>query len=138
MLRPTARRRRRAAFTLMEVLLVVAILLILGSIVVVSFSGIMKGAEEDTTKTQIESISNGVKAYYAQHRQAPEQLQSLVQNPGTTKKTWRRVLDTEEVPKDAWGRDFTYTLDGDGFTITSAGADGSVGTEDDITVHHGF
>jgi general secretion pathway protein G len=138
MRRPTARRRRRAAFTLMEVLLVVAILLILGSIVVVSFSGIMKGAEDDTTRTQMEAVARGIQAYHARHREAPLDLTALVQNPGTTKKQWYKVLDTEQVPKDAWGRDFDYAFDAEGFTLTSYGADGQSGSTDDIIIRHGY
>jgi len=138
MRRSTARRRRRAAFTLMEVLLVVAILLILGSIVVVSFSGIMTGAEEDTTRTQMEQIATGVKTYYAQHRQAPQALSELVQDPGTTKRKWRPVLDQDEVPKDAWNREFEYQVTDQGFTLTSLGADGASGTDDDITKTYRF
>ena len=71
MRRPTARRRRRAAFTLMEVLLVVAILLILGSIVVVSFTGIFAGAEEDSTKAQLDQVATAVKLFKFQCRRAP-------------------------------------------------------------------
>src|SRR5262245_22787769 len=138
MRRPSARRRRRAAFTLMEVLLVVAILLILGSIVVVSFSGIMKGAEEDTTRTQMEAIANGVKAFYARHRTAPTSLQDLVTDPGNTKKPWQKVRESDEVPKNAWGQEIAGSFGQDEFTITSSGPNRAMGDADDIVIKHGY
>ncbi len=139
MRRPSARRRRRAAFTLMEVLLVVAILLILGSIVVVSFSGIMTTAEEDTTKANIEAIANGVKTYYAQHRKPPDTLAALIQDPGNTTRKWRPILDSQELPRDAWNREIAYEYDEASaqFTLTSSGAN-LQDPNDDISVTKRF
>jgi general secretion pathway protein G len=115
--------RRRAGFTLMEVLLVVAILLILGSIVVVSFSGIMAGAEEDTTRTQLDQVAEAVKLYKFQCRQAPASINDLVLQPAGLEGKWRGPY-LPEAPKDAWGQEITFADAGDNmsFTVTSPGA----------------
>ena len=123
MRRPTARRRRRAAFTLMEVLLVVAILLILGSIVVVSFSGIMGGAEEDTTKVQLDQIAKAVQLFKLQCRRAPASSEELVQQPGDLAGKWRGPY-LPQVPKDAWNQEITITDKGATFSVSSPGAPG--------------
>src|SRR5262245_39259119 len=108
MRRPSARRRRRAAFTLMEVLLVVAILLILGSIVVVSYTGIFAGAEEDSTRTQLNHVAEAVKLFKFQCRRAPgADLQELLQQPGDVGSKWRGPY-MDEVPKDAWGNPIEF------------------------------
>ncbi|PYT11988.1 MAG: hypothetical protein DMF51_14120 [Acidobacteria bacterium] len=41
------------------------------------------------------------------------------------------------VTVDAWGNDFVYTSGGASFTLTSPGADGRVGTTDDIVMTDG-
>ncbi len=122
MRRPTARRRRRAAFTLMEVLLVVAILLILGSIVVVSFTGIFAGAEEDTTKTQLDQVAEAVKLFRFQCRREPAGPEELITQPADAQGKWRGPY-LPQLPKDAWGQDITITPNGDEtFTVSSPGA----------------
>jgi hypothetical protein len=67
-------------------------------------------------------------------------LINLIQDPGDTKRTWQPVLDTPEVPKDAWGHDFEYSVDQQAktFTLVSGGPDGSIGGADDIKVTHRF
>ena len=116
MRRPSARRRRRAAFTLMEVLLVVAILLILGSIVVVSYTGIFAGAEDDATKTQLNQVAEAIKLFKFQCRRAPSGLDELVQQPGGLEGKWRGPY-LPEVPKDSWGQEITMTDKGDSFLV---------------------
>jgi general secretion pathway protein G len=119
----TQRSLRRGGFTLMEVLLVVAILLILGSIVVVSFSGIMGGAEEDTTRAQLDQVAEAVKLYKFQCRVPPTQLYDLVVAPAGLETKWRGPY-LPEIPKDAWGQEITLdTSAGDGtFTVSSPGS----------------
>ncbi len=39
--------------------------------------------------------------------------------------------------EDAWGERFNYESDGDDYTLTSGGADKTVGTEDDIILYNG-
>jgi general secretion pathway protein G len=113
--------RRRSAFTLMEVLLVVAILLILGSILVVSFSGIMGGAEEDTTKTLLKEVASQVNYYKLACRQPPTTLNDLLNAPPGMETKWRGPY-LKDVPRDAWNQEITFADNGDGtFTVSSPG-----------------
>jgi general secretion pathway protein G len=126
MRRPTIRRRRRAAFTLMEVLLVVAILLILGSIVVVSFSGIMAGAEEDNTKVQLDNVAKAVQLYKFQCRVAPGSVDDLVANQNSALEGKWRGPYLPETPNDAWGQPITISqgTTTDTFKVSSPGDPG--------------
>lgn len=46
-------------------------------------------------------------------------------------------LAEETERQDAWNQDFLYESDGDDYTLTSIGADGQPGTNDDINLYNG-
>jgi general secretion pathway protein G len=121
MRRSPARRRRRAAFTLMEVLLVVAILLILGSIVVVSFTGIFAGAEEDTAKTQLQQVAEAAKLFKFQCRREPTNIDELVTMPTDLDTSKWRGPYLPKAPLDPWQQEITLNPEGETFTVSSPG-----------------
>ena len=65
----------------------------------------------------------------------PSTLDSLVNPPTDLKRPdkWRGPY-TKSVPEDPWGNVYIYEVNGDAFSIRSAGPDGAPNTNDDIVV----
>jgi len=134
-------RRRRRGFTLMEVLLVLAILVILGTLVGVAFTRMQKRGYEDAARIQINGFKSGLQLYYRDFGRYPDNLEELRQPPGgAANERWKGPYLEEDIPLDPWGRPYQYELVDDGYgqneltyKITSLGADGQAGTDDDIT-----
>ena len=125
--------RARSGFTLLELLLVLAILVVLGGIVIVNVGGVQDGANVDATKIQMKQIKDSVRMYKVKVLALPETLESLRDGPSdaTKKQNWQGPL-LEDVPKDAWGKDFQYSVTGNKFELRSGGLDGQFNTDDDI------
>ena len=123
------RKLRRAGFTLVELLLVITILGILGTVVVVNFGDVGGRARAETTRQSIAAIDQACEMYRMQvGRGYPKSLEDLTVG----------INDEEPLLKssdlnDGWGAPFEYKVDGKKYTIRSAGPDGQMNTEDDIT-----
>ncbi|MEL6897458.1 MAG: type II secretion system protein GspG [Planctomycetota bacterium] len=131
-----ARRRSvsvRSAFTLLELLLVLAILVALGALVLRNVLNTQAGAEISTTKIQLKGISDAITEYKMRFSGMPESLQSLVDGPkdAAMKQRWTGPI-LESVPKDAWGNELEYSVNGNKYSIRSAGIDGQMNSADDI------
>ena len=119
----------RSGFTLVELLMVVTILGILSAIVVKNFMGHGTEARIQATRTSITAIDESIQIFAMRHNgKLPDTLDELT--VGTDE---RPGLLKEGNLADAWGGSFGYTKRGKRFTITSAGPDEEMGTEDDIT-----
>lgn len=71
-------RKGDEGFTLIELLIVIVILGILAAIVVFSVSGITKRGDNAACKSNIETISTAVEAFYAQNNAYPASNTDLV------------------------------------------------------------
>ena len=130
---PNSRRRRRG-FTLIEVLLVMAILLILAGLAVVAIGRTLTGAQAKQAKIDISTLTQAINVYYLDVGTYPNTLVDLVAIPdGVDPQKWNGSYLEKDLPKDPWGRDYEYTIDGDRIAIRSAGKDGTPGTQDDVT-----
>jgi len=123
------KKNRRSGFTLVELLLVVCILGILAAVVIPNVIGHDEEARRQATRTSITAIEQAVQIFAMRHNgKLPDQLEELTAGtddaPGLLK---------EGAINDSWGTPFTYTKTGKKFKIASAGPDGEIGTEDDIT-----
>tara|TARA_R110002072_G_scaffold303069_2_gene492691 strand:- start:18161 stop:18595 length:435 start_codon:yes stop_codon:yes gene_type:complete len=131
--------KRRSGFTLMEVLLVLAIIGVIMTMVVPKVLGRQQHANVDATRVSIGGLSQALKLYSLDHSgQFPvsaEGLDTLLKAPGARDPRWRGPY-LEKEPVDAWGNPFQYEFPGrrnpDSFDISSAGADRTHGTPDDI------
>ena len=124
--------RGKAGFTLIEVLLVVAILGILAGIVAVNFGGKQRGAMIKATRASIAAVCTATDMYEVDMGQYPASLNDLIKNPGGD--NWNGPYLRGELPEDAWGVAFGYKQQGNtGYTVTSAGPDKQMGSDDDIT-----
>ena len=122
----------RGGFTLIEVLLVVAILGILATIVVVNVSGRREEAMRQATRASIANICAAVDLYEVDTGTYPSSLQSLVQNSDNAP-NWHGPYVKGSLPTDAWGTPFGYSQSENSFKVTSAGADKTAGSGDDLT-----
>jgi len=130
--------RRRQGFTLLEVLLVLAILVILASTVTFYFANTQRKANTRAAKVQIHAISQLLEEYHidvGSYPQTADGLQALMQAPASLGDStkWGGPYSKKAIPKDPWDREYVYESDGLSFTITSYGADGQEGSEDDVT-----
>jgi len=132
-------RKLRKAFTLLEILIV---LLIIGLIAALVAPKILQRGEEakiQTTKVQEKQIAQALKLYKLDTGMYPtteQGLKALVEKPieEPIPKNYKGPY-LDEVPKDAWGNNFTYIspgLKGEAFVIISAGPDQVLNTKDDI------
>lgn len=127
--RECKKNRNVQGFTLVELLMVVCILGILYAGARLVFTGQDQEARITTTRASIATIEQAINIYSMKHNgRAPDTLEELTQ--GTD--------DSDGILKegglnDSWGVPFGYTRQGRKFKITSAGPDGEMGTDDDIT-----
>lgn len=137
-------RRSRGGFTLLEVLLVLAILVILGSMVTIYFAGAQKGAYEKAARSQISMFEQAIDLYQIDvgtYPSASAGLESLRLPPPDLKnpQKWKGPYIKEAIPLDPWDNPYRYeVLDNNAmslnpYRISSSGADGIDGTEDDIS-----
>ena len=134
--RPCHRRRSaRQAFTLLELLLVLAILVVLGGIVAVNVVGTGQAANVDATTAQLKMLKSNIDMYQIRMNSMPESLEALRDGPSDAAKKakWVAPIITE-IPKDAWGNELDFSVNGNSYEIRSGGIDGQMNTEDDIIV----
>ena len=123
------KKNRRSGFTLVELLLVVCILGILAAVVIPNVIGHDEEARRQATRTSITAIEQAVQIFAMRHNgKLPDSLDELT--AGTDDKPG---LLKEGALNDSWGTPFQYNKTGKKFKIVSAGPDGEIGGEDDIT-----
>ncbi len=131
----------RGAFTLLEILIV---LLIIGLIAALVAPKILQRGEEakiQATKIQEKNIVQALKLYKLDTGMYPtteQGLKALVEKPTTMPipNNWKGPY-LDEIPKDAWGNNFTYISpgpNGEAYILMSAGPDQILNTKDDIIV----
>ena len=115
-------------------------LLLLPGILVGFSKGITESARETACMAKIMEISSKLETYNLLSGGYPstqEGLNALIEKPLTYPegKTWKQQFT--ELPKDPWGAPYQYVFSGaaqpETFEVISQGADGELGTVDDIS-----
>jgi general secretion pathway protein G len=123
------RDRRRAGFTLIEIMLVVVIIGVLAAVVAVNTTWQGKMARINATRASIQNIGTAVQLYEQESGRWPTSLGEL-----TVATQHRPGLLQANNLKDSWGVDFQFKMKNEfEYEIRSAGPDGQMGTEDDVT-----
>lgn len=131
--------RKARGFTLIELMVVVLIIAVLASLLVPKVIGKQDEAKYKTTLSNIARISSVLNNFRLDCDRYPtneEGLNSLIQAPQDAS-GWKGPYIEGQVPLDAYGNPFEYQYPGpigeDSFFLRSAGKDGQMNTDDDIT-----
>ncbi|MEL6341833.1 MAG: type II secretion system protein GspG [Myxococcota bacterium] len=82
-------------------------------------------AQIETTYIRFEQLDQSLQLYQLKNRVLPDRLDALVEGDPP-------ILDSRSSLEDGWNNPIRYTRQGGGFTLSSDGADGMNGTEDDL------
>lgn len=125
-------------FTLIELLLVLVIIAVLAGAVVTNLSGRSQEARVTRAKSDINgAFSLALDLFESDIGRYPtteEGLQALAQDAGTA--NWKGPYLKGGLKKDPWANDYHYERNPNEprrYVLKSAGPDGQIGTEDDIT-----
>jgi len=118
------RRRRRAGMTLVEIMIVVIIMALIATGVAVAVMPQLERAKIRDTQTGVAAVRGATEMYLADSpgNDCPS-VEDLVEGG---------FLNSNTRTTDAWDNEFSIECDGTEVTVTSAGPDGQMGTEDDI------
>ncbi len=135
----TRRKRKkgvRHGFTMVELMAMLIIIGLLATLVVTKVASKIDQAKVTTTKANLKALHMAVNQFKMDTGRFPteeEGLNALVDPPPDVENYEPGgYLETTDVPKDAWGREFIYELypeSGKPFVIKSLGADGQEGGE---------
>ena len=142
--RNSYRKHNAKAFTLIELLLVITIISVLAAVVVPRFFGRSQEARIVAARQTIVGTFGIALDLFEQdtgrYPRSDEGLRVLVENPQIT--NWRGpYLKTTTVPLDPWGNEYKYSYPSELtsseflYDIISAGPDGTLGNNDDVTNH---
>lgn len=131
--------RDSRGMTLIEIMVVVAIIGSIAAMVTVQVVDSLTEAKISTTKTNIRTLEGALEQYKRRHNFYPSSeqgLTALVSKPtsGKVPNNYPKNGYIKRLPKDEWGNEFIYSspgAHGNDFEITSLGADGQEGGEDD-------
>ncbi|MFC1781760.1 type II secretion system major pseudopilin GspG [Planctomycetota bacterium] len=134
-------------FTLLELLLVITIIGVLMSVVAPKFFGRSKEAKIAATRQMISGSFRLALALFEQdvgrYPSNDEGLQVLIQNPRLN--SWKGpYLESAVIPPDPWGNQYSYSYPSEItaseflYDIVSAGPDGIMGNEDDVSNHYEY
>ena len=133
------RRTGRAGFTLIEIMIVVIIIAILAAMVVPRLTGRTEEARRKRAAVDIANLESAIDLYELDTGRLPAQLGDLYQAPADVPEgSWHGpYLKKRTQPVDPWNHEYLYRHPGEhnpeDYDLSSTGADGRAGTDDDIT-----
>ncbi|MBN2456430.1 MAG: type II secretion system major pseudopilin GspG [Sedimentisphaerales bacterium] len=131
------KKKRSSGFTMVELMAMLIIIGLLATLVVTKVASKIDQARKTTTKANLKMLSSAVNQFKMDTGRFPtvdEGLSALIEQPSDVENYEPGgYLETTEIPRDGWGREFVYEEypeSGKPFVIISFGADGEEGGED--------
>lgn len=122
--RSATARLRREGMTLVEIMIVVIIMALIATAVGVAVLPQLNRARVDATRSDAQQVQSAAVLYLGQEPGADCPSVSDLVEAG--------VIDRTRRTTDAWDHEFVVECEGDDVYVISSGADGQMGTEDDI------
>ncbi len=129
----TYRLASRSGFTFIEIMLVIAIIAILAGVAAVATGGRTKKARVAAARADIDAIGLAIDTYEIDNGKYPRDLQNLLTSSGEPGWDGPYLKKADSAPVDPWGNPYQFQAGEKTYTLTSAGPDGSFGSEDDVT-----
>ncbi len=111
-------------FTLIELLIVMVILGLLASLVAPTLFSKVSSSKIKTAQTQMKMLSTAIDAYRLDVGSYPTSLDLLIKSDDTN---WDGPYLPKAVPKDPWGQEYSYSVDGSNYKLYSFGSDKKAG-----------
>ena len=121
--------------SIIEILIVIALIGTVMAIMVTNLTGRQDEAMKQAAELSMGQLESALQMYKIDNYRYPtteQGLDALVSKPSGARR-WRGPYTEKAKLRDPWDTDFGYESDGKTFKIISAGLDGSLGNEDDIT-----
>jgi len=126
----------QSGMTLMEILIVIAIIGGLAGLLVPRVLANQARANVKQTKLILQTVAEALGQYHSDCGKYPESLEGLSKSDGSCS-SWGPVAYMNKIPKDAFGKDLIYSVEGSEYTLKSLGKDGKeggTGVDADITL----
>jgi general secretion pathway protein G len=107
------------------------VLAILGGLIAVLATNVMsrfKKAKVEQTKVQMNQVGTALDMFYTDCGFYPTELGGLVSAPSECS-NWGPDPYVKSIPRDAWGNEFVYEVDGSDYFMMSLGEDRREGGE---------
>jgi general secretion pathway protein G len=132
----TESRKSEKGFSLIELIVVLVILGLLAAVVAPNVYNKLAKGKDQIARIQIKELEGALQLFLFDMGRYPtssEGLDALVRNPGNLD-AWRGPYLAKDVPKDPWGKPYTYRCPGmhGDYDLLSFGPDGNEGGDDDI------
>lgn len=127
--------RNSRGMTLLEIMIVLSIVGALFALLLPRITGSLNKSNVNKTKIAMGQVISALNLYYTDCGKYPAALENLVTADGSCS-NWGPEAYVKSMPRDAWGTEFTYSIDGNNFVVKSLGADrreGGDGYNKDIT-----
>lgn len=129
---PTSRRHRQAGFTLVEIMVVIVIIGLLATLVAPNVLGLSEDAKIKKATADVKTIQEAVKMYLINSGSRRLPTLEILTTPDERGRTW-----LESITRDPWDKDYEIregdSRSGISFEVVSAGPNGLMGDEDDIS-----
>jgi general secretion pathway protein G len=132
-------KKNNRGFTLLEILIVLGILGTIMAMVMSRINDSRNRAKVKQAHLDLNSWSEAINMYYNDCGKYPASLDNIVQEDADCKQ-WEPGAYKKMKPKDPWGSDLVYSVEGSNYTLKSLGQDkkeGGTGNEADIDAGSG-
>jgi general secretion pathway protein G len=118
--------KNRKGMTLIEIMIVLAIIGAMMALLAPKILGQQDKAKVKEAKILLGQIVNSLAMYYTDCGKYPQSLENLVTQDASCS-NWGPEAYLKKLPKDPWGHELAYELNGNEYTLKCFGRDGKEG-----------